>query len=143
MFNNVQSTSTLKAWLSMLSSTLFFTVAMNFQSISFEQLMHSSSSLLSLSSRLAYLLRNKARLVSKFVIVDVYKRQVVEDSGPGIDVEYKNSIFKRFVKIDTFSPGTGLGLAVARQIMDIVDGQIFLDTTYTDGARFVVEWPVG
>ena len=69
MFNNVQSTSTLKAWLSMLSSTLFFTVAMNFQSISFEQLMHSSSSSLSLSSRLAYLLRNKARLVSKFVIV--------------------------------------------------------------------------
>ena len=70
-------------------------------------------------------------------------RFVVEDSGPGIDVEYKNSIFKRFVKIDTFSPGTGLGLAVTRQIMDIVDGQIFLDTTYTDGARFVVEWPVG
>ena len=70
-------------------------------------------------------------------------RFVVEDSGPGIDVEYKNSIFERFVKIDTFSPGTGLGLAVARQIMDIVEGQIFLDTTYTDGARFVVEWPVG
>ena len=58
-------------------------------------------------------------------------------------MEYKNSIFERFVKIDTFSPGTGLGLAVARQIMDIVEGQIFLDTTYTDGARFVVEWPVG
>lgn len=70
-------------------------------------------------------------------------RFVVEDSGPGIDVQYRDSIFERFVKVDNFSPGTGLGLAIARQIMDIVDGQIYLDTDYRDGARFVVEWPVG
>lgn len=70
-------------------------------------------------------------------------RFVVEDSGPGIDIQYKDSIFERFVKVDNFTPGTGLGLAVARQIMDIVDGKIYLDTTYPDGARFVVEWPFG
>ena len=70
-------------------------------------------------------------------------RFVVEDSGPGIDEQYKESIFERFVKVDNFTPGTGLGLAVARQIMNIVDGEIYLDTTYLDGARFVVEWPVG
>lgn len=70
-------------------------------------------------------------------------RFIVEDTGPGIDAQYKESIFERFVKVDNFTPGTGLGLAVARQIMDIVDGKIYLDTTYLDGARFVVEWPVG
>lgn len=70
-------------------------------------------------------------------------RFIVEDSGPGIDEQYKESIFERFVKVDNFTPGTGLGLAVARQIMNIVDGEIYLDTTYLDGARFVVEWPVG
>ncbi|WP_455584370.1 sensor histidine kinase [Bacteroides sp.] len=70
-------------------------------------------------------------------------RFVVEDSGPGIDARYKDSIFERFVKLDNFTPGTGLGLAVARQIMDIVEGEIYLDTTYSNGARFVVEWPVG
>lgn len=70
-------------------------------------------------------------------------RFIVEDTGPGIDAQYKESIFERFVKVDNFTPGTGLGLAVARQIMDIVDGKIYLDTTYLNGARFVVEWPVG
>lgn len=70
-------------------------------------------------------------------------RFVIEDSGQGVDVQYKDSIFERFVKVDNFSPGTGLGLAIARQIMDIVEGEIYLDTNYRDGARFVVEWPVG
>lgn len=50
-------------------------------------------------------------------------RFIVEDTGPGIDAQYKESIFERFVKVDNFTPGTGLGLAVARQIMDIVDGK--------------------
>jgi signal transduction histidine kinase len=44
------------------------------------------------------------------------------DNGKGIAAKDLGHIFKRFVKIDTFSPGTGLGLAVARQIMDIVEG---------------------
>lgn len=69
-------------------------------------------------------------------------RFIVEDSGPGIDAQYKSAIFERFHKIDSFTPGTGLGLAVAHQIMDLVGGKIYLDTTYVNGARFVVEWPV-
>lgn len=68
-------------------------------------------------------------------------RFIVEDSGPGISEEYKDSIFERFVKVDNFTPGTGLGLAVVHQIMDIVDGKVYLDTTYDGGARFIVEWP--
>lgn len=69
-------------------------------------------------------------------------RFIVEDDGPGIDAQYKEAIFERFYKIDNFTPGTGLGLAVAHQIMDLVGGRIYLDTTYANGARFVVEWPV-
>ena len=67
MFNRLQSTSTLNAGLSMFSSTLFLTVAMNFQSRSVAQFGDTSSS--SLTSRLAYLLFNNARFVSKLAIV--------------------------------------------------------------------------
>lgn len=68
-------------------------------------------------------------------------RFIIEDSGSGVDESYRDSIFERFVKVDTFSPGTGLGLPIIRQIMELVDGKVYLDTSYTGGARFVVEWP--
>lgn len=68
-------------------------------------------------------------------------RFIIEDSGPGIDANYSESIFERFAKIDTFTPGTGLGLPIIRQIMELVDGKVYLDTSYKGGARFVVEWP--
>ncbi|MGG6497775.1 UNVERIFIED_CONTAM: ATP-binding protein, partial [Bacteroidetes bacterium 56_B9] len=45
-------------------------------------------------------------------------------------------------KVDSFTPGTGLGLSIARQVMDIVDGKIYLDTSYNSGVRVVVEWPM-
>lgn len=68
-------------------------------------------------------------------------RFIIEDTGIGIDPQYQDTIFERFFKIDSFRPGTGLGLSIARQVMDIVDGKIYLDTSYTGGTRMVVEWP--
>ena len=65
----------------------------------------------------------------------------LEDSGPGIDENYRDSIFERFAKVDAFTQGTGLGLSIVRQIMELVDGNVYLDTSYAGGARFVVEWP--
>lgn len=67
---------------------------------------------------------------------------IVEDTGVGIDEKYKESIFERFFKINSFTRGTGLGLAVSRQIMDIIGGRIYLDPSYKDGSRFVIEWPL-
>lgn len=68
-------------------------------------------------------------------------RFIIEDSGPGIDENYRDSIFERFAKVDAFTQGTGLGLSIIRQIMELVDGNVYLDTSYAGGARFVVEWP--
>lgn len=68
-------------------------------------------------------------------------RFIIEDTGIGIEAQYKDKIFDRFYKINNFSIGVGLGLAVARQIMDLVGGEIYLDCTYQKGARFIVEWP--
>lgn len=68
-------------------------------------------------------------------------RFVIEDSGIGVAEGYRESIFERFVKVDTFTPGTGLGLPIIRQIMELVDGRVYLDADFSNGARFVVEWP--
>lgn len=67
---------------------------------------------------------------------------IVEDTGIGIDEKYKDKIFERFYKINNFSTGIGLGLAVSSQIMDLIGGRIYLDCTYQEGARFIVEWPI-
>ncbi len=69
MLSRVQSTSIVKLGLSMLSSTFFLMLAMNFQSKSVEQLMHSVLWVSSFSSRLPYLWRNKARLASRLAMV--------------------------------------------------------------------------
>lgn len=69
-------------------------------------------------------------------------RFIIEDTGIGIAEQYKEKIFDRFYKINSFSIGVGLGLAVTRQIMDMIEGKVYLDNDYKEGARFIVEWPV-
>ena len=60
----------------------------------------------------------------------------VTDQGCGIKPEYAEKIFDRFVKLDQFTKGTGLGLQICRQIIEILGGRIWLDNTYHGGARF-------
>lgn len=67
----------------------------------------------------------------------------VADTGIGIPPEQAEEIFSRFVKLNKAVPGNGLGLSLARMIIGHLDGEIFLDTTYTGGARFVILLPVG
>ncbi len=61
----------------------------------------------------------------------------VEDTGPGVPPEKAEVIFGRFEKLDDYHQGTGLGLNICRLISDRLGGRVFLDTTYTHGARFV------
>ena len=69
-------------------------------------------------------------------------RLVVEDTGSGIPVAEAERIFDRFVKLDNFKEGIGLGLPLSRKLAEQLGGEIKLDTTYTDGARFIVTLPI-
>ena len=62
----------------------------------------------------------------------------VEDTGCGIPETDAERIFERFVKLDTFKEGIGLGLTLCRNIIERLGGNIHLDTTYKHGARFVI-----
>ena len=67
---------------------------------------------------------------------------VVEDTGIGVPTEEAEHIFEEFVQLDTFYDGTGIGLTVARSIARRLGGDIWLDTSYSQGARFVYSLPV-
>ena len=66
----------------------------------------------------------------------------VEDTGCGIPANQAEHIFDRFVKLDDFKEGLGLGLSLCRKLAEQLGGQTKLDTTYTDGARFIVTLPL-
>lgn len=65
----------------------------------------------------------------------------VTDTGYGIPLEKQADIFKRFEKLDDYKPGAGLGLSICSLIAEHLGGSICIDSTYTNGARFVFIHP--
>ena len=70
-------------------------------------------------------------------------RLSVIDHGPGIASEDQARIFDRFERLGSTAPdGTGLGLAIARRLAREMGGDITLDSTPGEGARFTLELPL-
>ena len=65
----------------------------------------------------------------------------VTDTGPGIPENMADTIFNRFAKPDDSRQGEGLGLSFSKMIARSLGGDVWLDTHYTDGARFVLVIP--
>lgn len=66
----------------------------------------------------------------------------VTDTGSGIAPEDVGKLFQRFEKLDSFEPGFGLGLSICAAVAERLDGEVRLDTSYTNGARFLFIIPV-
>jgi signal transduction histidine kinase len=66
----------------------------------------------------------------------------IQDKGSGIPKEFQQNLFQRFYKIPsaTGTKSTGLGLSIAKEFMEAMNGKIYLDTNYTTGAKFNVEF---
>ena len=64
-------------------------------------------------------------------------RIVVEDQGPGIAPEQQAGLFERFYRVrsDTDAPGVGLGLAIAKGIVEAHGGSIGIETEVGTGTR--------
>ena len=77
----------------------------------------------------------KARTVAQTLLI------TVEDTGCGVPADQAEHIFERFVKLDSFKQGIGLGLPLSRKLAEQLGGIVTLDTTYYLGARFVVTLP--
>ena len=66
---------------------------------------------------------------------------IVSDTGIGVPPKEAEHIFEEFVQLDDYYDGTGIGLTVARSLARRLGGDVVLDTTYTNGARFVLSLP--
>ena len=70
-------------------------------------------------------------------------RLEVEDRGPGIEPAEAERVFDRFARTDRAraGPGSGLGLSIARSIVDLHGGAIRVEPAAPHGCRMVVELP--
>ena len=66
----------------------------------------------------------------------------VKDTGKGIPAEDQEKIFERFVKLDEFIPGTGLGLSVAKSYALSLNGTMGVESQVGEGSTFWVELPI-
>ena len=101
------------------------------------------------SRALALLLNNAVKFTKQgsielSITLDTKKHMVVytvTDTGIGIPPYEAEHIFEEFFQLDPYYEGTGIGLSVARSIALRLGGNIYLDTSYQGGARFVFTIP--
>ena len=60
----------------------------------------------------------------------------VKDSGAGIPAEHHQEIFEDFVRVDRNTSGMGLGLAIAKRLIQAHRGKIWVESDPAGGSRF-------
>jgi signal transduction histidine kinase/CheY-like chemotaxis protein len=106
--------------------------------------------------RLKQIVLNLGRNAAKFVekgyvrlradVVDGTVQVYVEDSGPGIPLGKRKRLFCKFQEsLDSLNQGTGIGLCVCQNLIDLMQGEITLDEKYVSGmegcpgSRFIIK----
>lgn len=66
----------------------------------------------------------------------------VEDDGPGVPPDQRERILQRGERLDRQYPGQGIGLAVAKDIIDSYDARLTLGDSPLGGAAFRIRFPI-
>jgi signal transduction histidine kinase len=69
-------------------------------------------------------------------------RVAVSDTGSGIAAEHHQEIFEDFVRVDRSSSGMGLGLAIAKRLVQVHRGKIWVDSELRRGCTFTFLLPI-
>lgn len=96
---------------------------------------------------LLHLLRNAAEYTPEGgkIWLDFKKRGahthqfIISDTGCGVPEELRDNLFKPFTEVKDLTQGDGLGLPICSLIATKMNGTLTLDSSYTKGARFVLE----
>lgn len=96
---------------------------------------------------LTHLLNNAVKFAGpekvtlSYEIIDGQIVYSVTDKGMGIPEQNQEVVFERFVKLNSFIQGTGLGLALCRVVAQKLGGNLLIDKEYKDGCRFLLTLP--
>jgi signal transduction histidine kinase len=66
----------------------------------------------------------------------------VADNGPGIAAEHHQEIFEDFIRVDRNTTGMGLGLAIAKRLVQAHRGKIWVESETPSGSRFTFLLPM-
>lgn len=66
----------------------------------------------------------------------------VKDNGIGLDSRLKDKVFELFYKVDSKSKGTGVGLAIAKRIVEVHGGQIWIESEVGKGCTIFFTLPI-
>jgi signal transduction histidine kinase len=66
----------------------------------------------------------------------------VADTGPGIPAEHHQEIFEDFVRVDRNTTGMGLGLAIAKRLIQAHRGKIWVESEPMGGSKFTFLLPM-
>lgn len=94
------------------------------------------------------LLSNAVKFTFQGFITLSYRKQgenvyiEVADTGKGIPEKYIESIFQRFVKVDEFEQGTGLGLPICKTIIETLHGKMGVRSVLGEGSVFWFTLPI-
>lgn len=74
---------------------------------------------------------------------DFYVQMVVSDTGCGMNGETLKRIFDKFYQGDTShsTKGNGLGLSLVKRVIDILNGEIYVESTPGVGSKFTIRLP--
>ena len=65
----------------------------------------------------------------------------VDDDGPGLSPDQREAAFRRGKRLDEVVPGSGLGLSIVKDVVELYGGKITLDDSDLGGLRAVLESP--
>ena len=82
-----------------------------------------------------------------FKVTGDYVRFRVSDTGIGIPEEYHDEIFERFRQVESADSrkygGNGLGLAISKSLVEILGGEIWMESVQMKGSTFYFTIPIG
>ncbi|OHX64350.1 hypothetical protein NH26_22420 [Flammeovirga pacifica] len=93
------------------------------------------------------LMENEGEINIDLSYTDEYFRISVKDTGPGISPENLNKVFDRFYQVDShqdaYYGGTGVGLEVVKQFVELHKGKVAVESKVNEGTVFHMDFPMG
>ncbi|MCU0427128.1 MAG: ATP-binding protein [Candidatus Kapabacteria bacterium] len=88
---------------------------------------------------------NSSRPMTNDQVTNDYLRIEVADEGPGISAEDMKKLFGKFARLSARPTGgehsTGLGLSIAKKMVEAMNGRVWCESELGKGATFIVELP--